>query len=93
MIMSTPVSLLESAIFAIQTGLAVWIEDKRFSLQGELYNDLRLQLLPLSVTFLNALSPLLTSAFSHVPPPARGPVFQRFFFRCALPFFIASYLV
>jgi hypothetical protein len=35
MIMSTPVSLLESVIFAIQTGLAVWIEDKRFSLQGE----------------------------------------------------------
>lgn len=40
MIMSTPVSLLESVIFAIQTGLAVWIEDKRFSLQDEAYNDL-----------------------------------------------------
>jgi hypothetical protein len=48
-----------------------------------LYESLlqRLQLLPLSVTFLNALSPLLTSAFSHIPPPARGPAaFQRFFY-------------
>ena len=111
MIMSTPVSLLESVIFATQTGLAVWIEDNRFALQGEAYNDLvsdfdipflslflllslltqlmpiyesllqRLQLLPLSVKFLNALSPLLTSAFSHIPPPARGPAaFQRFFY-------------
>ena len=41
----------------------------------------RLQQLPLSVTSLNALSPLLTSAFSHIPPPARGPAaFQRFFY-------------
>jgi hypothetical protein len=40
MIMSVPVSLLESIIFAIQTGLAVWIEDKRFTLQGEAYNDI-----------------------------------------------------
>src|SRR6266702_284464 len=40
MIMSTHVSLLESSISAIQTGLAVWIEDKRFSLQGEAYNDI-----------------------------------------------------
>ena len=40
MIMSTPVLLLESVIFATQTGLAVWIEDNRFSLQGEAYNDL-----------------------------------------------------
>ena len=39
MIMSIPVSLLESIVFTIQTGLAVWIEDKRFSLQGEAYND------------------------------------------------------
>ncbi|KAI9465060.1 hypothetical protein BJY52DRAFT_1184101 [Lactarius psammicola] len=93
MIMSTPVSLLESIISAIQTGLAVWIEDKRFSLQGETYNDIlmplfesllqRLQQLPLSVASLNALSPLLTSAFSHIPPPARGPAaFRRFF--CAV---------
>ena len=43
----------------------------------------RLQQLPLSVTSLNALSPLLTSAFSHIPSPARGPAaFQRFF--CAV---------
>jgi hypothetical protein len=48
-----------------------------------LYESLlqRLQLLPLSVTFLNALSPLLTSSFSHIPPPARGPAaFQQFFY-------------
>ncbi|KAF8258476.1 hypothetical protein EI94DRAFT_1130416 [Lactarius quietus] len=91
MIMSTPIALLESVILAIQTGLAVWIEDNCFSLQGEAYNDLlmplyesllqRLQQLPLSVASLNALSPLLTSAFSHIPPPARGPAaFQRFFY-------------
>ncbi|KAH9168458.1 hypothetical protein EDB89DRAFT_1583918 [Lactarius sanguifluus] len=90
MIMSAPVSLLESIVLAIQTGLAVWIEDKRFSLPGEAYNDIlmplyesllqRLQQLPLTVTSLNALSPLLTSAFSHIPPPARGPAaFRRFF--------------
>ncbi|KAH9060463.1 hypothetical protein EDB87DRAFT_1616076 [Lactarius vividus] len=90
MIISSPVSLLEPITLIIQTGLAVWIEDRRFSLQGEAYNDLfmplyesllqRLQQLPLSVTSLNALSPLLTSAFSHIPPPARGPAaFRRFF--------------
>ena len=109
MIMSTPVSLLESIIFAIQTGLAVWIEDKCLSLHDEGYNDIvrgvifqlspysllstpqlvplyesilqRLQELELSVRSLNALSPLLTSAFSHIPPPARGPAaFRRFFY-------------
>jgi hypothetical protein len=108
MIMTTPVSLLQSIIFAIQTGLAVWIEDKCVSLPDDAYNDLvcdfffldlfpllslllqlmplyecllqRLQRLSLSVTALNDLSPLLTSAFSHMPPPARGPTaFQRFF--------------
>ncbi|KAH9028345.1 hypothetical protein EDB85DRAFT_1970625 [Lactarius pseudohatsudake] len=90
MIMSTPVSLLESIVLAIQTGLAVWIEDQRFSLPGEAYNDIlmplyesllqRLQQLSLSVTSLNAFSSLLTSAFSHIPPPARGPAaFRRFF--------------
>lgn len=50
-----------------------------------LYESLlqRLQRLSLSVTSLNAFSPLLTSAFSHMPPPARGPTaFQRFF--CAV---------
>ncbi len=50
-----------------------------------LYESLlqRLQQLPLSVTSLNALSPLLSSAFSHIPPPARGPAaFRRFF--CAV---------
>ncbi|KAH8994356.1 hypothetical protein EDB86DRAFT_3078209 [Lactarius hatsudake] len=93
MIMSTPVSLLEPIVLAIQTGLAVWIEDQRFSLPGEAYNDIlmplyesllqRLQQLSLSVTSLNALSSLLTSAFSHIPPPARGPAaFRRFF--CAV---------
>ena len=40
MIMTTPVSLLQSIIFAIQTGLAVWIEDRRVSLQDDAYNDL-----------------------------------------------------
>ena len=41
----------------------------------------RLQQLPLSVRSLNALSPLLTSAFTHIPPPARGPAaFRRFFY-------------
>ncbi|KAI9443507.1 hypothetical protein H4582DRAFT_1201132 [Lactarius indigo] len=93
MIMSIPISLLKPIILAIQTGLAVWIEDQRFSLPGEAYNDIlmplyesllqRLQQLPLSTSSLNALSPLLTSAFSHIPPPARGPAaFRRFF--CAV---------
>ncbi|KAH9080203.1 hypothetical protein EDB83DRAFT_2337759 [Lactarius deliciosus] len=89
MIMSTPVSLLEPIVLEIQTGLAVWIEDKRFLPAGRrlmpLYESLlqRLQQLPLTVTSLNALSPLLTSAFSHIPPPARGPAaFRRFF--CAV---------
>ncbi|KAH9977578.1 hypothetical protein BJV74DRAFT_860296 [Russula compacta] len=90
MITSTPVSSLESVIFAIQAGLAVWIEDRCASLSAEQYNDLlmplydslliRLQSLPLSVPSLNALVPLLTSAFSHIPPPALGPAaFLRFF--------------
>jgi hypothetical protein len=42
---------------------------------------LRLQSLPISATSLNALVPLLTAAFSHIPPPALGPAaFRRFFY-------------
>ena len=42
---------------------------------------LRLESLPISVTSLNALVPLLTAAFSHIPPPALGPAaFRRFFY-------------
>ena len=47
-----------------------------------LYDSLltRLQSLPLSVTSLNSLVPLLTAAFSRIPPPALGPAaFIRFF--------------
>ena len=109
-IISMPVSLLEQVVFAIQTGLAVWVEDKYMALSTEHYNDivsnssflfssssaqpllsqlmplydsllLRLQSLPISVTSLNALVPLLTAAFSRIPPPALGPAaFQRFFY-------------
>jgi hypothetical protein len=40
----------------------------------------RLQSLPLSITSLNALTPLLTAVFSRVVPPALGPTaFMRFF--------------
>ena len=48
-----------------------------------LYDSLlqRLQSLPLSVTSLNTLVPLLTAAFSRIPPPALGPAaFRRFFY-------------
>lgn len=42
---------------------------------------LRLQSLSISVASLNALVPLLTAAFSHIPPPALGPTaFRRFFY-------------
>lgn len=40
MIMSIPVSSLEPVIFALQTGMAVWIEDKLMSLSAEQYNVL-----------------------------------------------------
>lgn len=40
MIMSIPVSSLEPVIFALQTGLAVWIEDELMSLSAEQYNVL-----------------------------------------------------
>ncbi|KAI9508331.1 hypothetical protein F5148DRAFT_1197378 [Russula earlei] len=90
-IITMPVSLLEPVVLAVQTGLAVWIEDKEMSLSEEQYNDLvmplydslliRLQSLPLSVTRLNAFVPLLTAAFSRIPPPALGPAaFRRFFY-------------
>src|SRR5258708_31564797 len=40
----------------------------------------RLRSLPLSITSLNALSPLLTSVFLRIIPPALGPTaFMRFF--------------
>jgi hypothetical protein len=40
----------------------------------------RLQSLPLSITSLNALAPLLTAVFSRIIPPALGPTaFIRFF--------------
>jgi hypothetical protein len=35
-----PISLLEPIIFAVQRGLALWIEDKFISLSEEQYNDL-----------------------------------------------------
>lgn len=40
MVMSMPVSLLEPVIFTVQTGLAVWIEDKSMSLSADQYNVL-----------------------------------------------------
>ena len=109
MIISVPTSLLESVVFAVQAGLAVWIEDDSVSLSVDQYNDLvrnlsssppclplsllfsqlmpvydslltRLQPLPLSITSLNALAPLLTAVFSRIVPPALGPTtFIRFF--------------
>jgi hypothetical protein len=47
-----------------------------------LYDSLlqRLELLLTSVKSLNALSPLLTATFSHIPPPALGPAAFRQFF-------------
>ena len=40
MIASAPISLLESIIFAVQRGLALWIEDKSVSLPEDQYNEL-----------------------------------------------------
>ena len=40
LIISVPVSLLEPIVFAVQTGLAVWIEDSCLSLSEDHYNDL-----------------------------------------------------
>ena len=40
MIISVPVSLLEPVVLAVQTGLAVWIEDSCVSLSVDQYNDL-----------------------------------------------------
>jgi hypothetical protein len=40
MITSVPLSLLESVVLAVQTALAVWIEDKCVCLSEEEYNDL-----------------------------------------------------
>ncbi len=40
MIISMPVSLLEPVIFAVQSGLAVWLEDNRVALSTDQYNDL-----------------------------------------------------
>ena len=109
MIRFIPASFFEPHVLAIQTGLAIWIEDKCMALSEDQYNNLvsdlssslpchplslllsqlmslydslltRLQSLPLSVTSLNSLVPLLTAAFSRIPPPALGPAaFIRFF--------------
>jgi hypothetical protein len=40
MVLSMPVSFLEPVISTVQTGLAVWIEDKSMSLSDEQYNVL-----------------------------------------------------
>lgn len=40
MIISVPVSLLEPFVFAVQTGLAVWMEDNCVTLSVDQYNDL-----------------------------------------------------
>jgi hypothetical protein len=40
MVMSISASFLEQVILSLQTGLAVWIEDKSMSLSAEQYNDL-----------------------------------------------------
>jgi hypothetical protein len=39
-IISIPVSLLQPVVFAVQTGLTVWIEDNCVSLSVDQYNDL-----------------------------------------------------
>lgn len=39
-IISMPVSLLEPVVFAVQTGLAAWIEDTCMSLSEDQYNEL-----------------------------------------------------
>jgi hypothetical protein len=57
MIASAPISLLESIIFAVQRGLALWIEGKSVSLPEDQYNELVRDLLvsslygPRSVNF------------------------------------------
>jgi len=40
MIITLPVSCLEPVIIAVQTGLALWIEDKSMSLSDKQFNDL-----------------------------------------------------
>ncbi|KAI0269933.1 hypothetical protein BC834DRAFT_578053 [Gloeopeniophorella convolvens] len=97
---SLPALLFEPAVLHLQAGLAVWIEDKHALVSDSEYNaDLaplyisilkRLQDVSPSVASLNAVAPLLTSAFSHIPHPAKGPfAFQEFFSaaykRLALP--------
>lgn len=60
MIISVSVSLLEPVVFAVQAGLAVWIEDNSVSLSVDQYNDLVRNLLssppclPLSLLFFAA---------------------------------------
>ena len=57
MIISVPVSLLEPVVLAVQSGLAIWIEDSCVSLSVDQYNNLvrkfspSLPCFPLSLLF------------------------------------------
>ena len=61
-IISMPVALLEPVVFAVQTGLAVWIEDTCMSLSEDQYNDLVRDL-----SFSSPASHLVYFFSAHVP--------------------------
>jgi hypothetical protein len=71
MIISVPVSLLEPVVFAVQSGLGVWIEDNCVSLSVDQYNNLVRNLsslppcLPLSLLF-SQLMPVYDSILTRL---------------------------
>jgi hypothetical protein len=71
-IISVPVSLLEPVVFAVQAGLAVWLEDDCVSLSVDQYNGLVRNLsssphcLPLSLLF-SQLMPVYDSLLTRLP--------------------------
>ena len=93
MMASAPISLLESVIFAVQRGLALWIEDKSVSLLEDQYNELvrdllvspsyglaqsTSQLMPLYDLLLTRLELLpLTVASLNALDPLLTAVFSR----------------
>ncbi|KAF8503016.1 hypothetical protein BU17DRAFT_71831 [Hysterangium stoloniferum] len=76
-------SLIVEYLKAIQEGMKLMIEDQSESFMDDEYNEhviafyiaalKSLKITPVSSDTLHSLTPLLASAFTHIPPPALGP--------------------
>lgn len=89
LLIATPTPLLLNRLLALQSGLLPWLHDHEEALTEVQYNDFVATLytsilrvlgdVEASAVNLDILSPILTSGFTHIPPPLICPnAFQEF---------------